>query len=273
MLLRRRAASIALLLAIGVGLVAYVYVQIYTPTVGAPNYWENNTGALVPLVLFTLLAGGILTSGFYLGVDRIALQAGRRFGPTAIRGTGLAALLGGILWSAGSLLPITRAIPATPVVSVGIDTGASGLLIAGMIGLYARYGNGPAARTRQGVTLVAAGLLISIIGTLLRHVVWYAPIRTGALGYPARVLDGVGLLVLLGGFLVVGVACWRRQVIPRWLGGVVIAAVIGFVCISVGKYAIRGLWRIEPMVGFGLVGVGIGYHLLDDPDSGAVSPE
>lgn len=261
-MLRRRWSTLAFLL-VGIALLGFVYLRIYTPTVTVPNYWENNTGGLVPLMAVTALAGVSLAGGLFLGVDWLTHRVTPRLTPRRIQMTGLCLVLGGLLWVSVSHPPLPRLLPRVRV--AGIQLAAVLLFIAGIVGLYARYWPEHDARPRHGTALLASGLVVLTAAAVLRRLIWYVPVRTGALRFPTQVLDAVGFITLLAGTVLLGIALWHHDSAPRWLGVVVLSAGTAVLFLGVGKYPIRVLWRIGPLLGYGIMGVLAGIHLSLNP--------
>jgi hypothetical protein len=234
------------------------------PTVTSPNYWENNTGKLVPLLLIGYVAGGSLIGGIFLGFDSVALRLLNRFDSKRTRVIGLGSVLGGLLLVSGSFRSLFRAAPAPRFTMATINIGGSLLLILGVIGLYARYGQRHWKSSRRGMALIAAGLTVSILGTVLTLISIYAQARTGALSQPTSVLSNIGSLVFLTGSLLFGMRLWQQANVLKWVGVSLVAAVLVFVIIAVGRYHIV-FWRFGEMIGFGVAGVVIGYRLWRCP--------
>lgn len=180
-----------------------------------------------------------------------------------IRWGGLAAMLGGTLWVIGTLIHaskprgcIAEECAFRPMRESGVLDGTlmllSVLLFAvGAVGLLifvrrsGRFG-------RAGKT----GVLIGAVGAAL--LVIASPIRALFFGgdfplMPFFVIPGV--LALIVGFLLVGIAILRAGVLPRWVA----------VLIIVGALAMLGFneqtWRALMAIPFGVAWVAVGYAL------------
>jgi hypothetical protein len=190
----------------------------------------------------------------------------------AVPWSGPAALLGGALWIAGCVLTATRPegcvgdacdLPGRSMrEGTAVDAGlllASMLLIGfGLVGLVlrARTGGRFGRLGRIGAVL-AGGALATLAGAGLIQAVFFAgdfPLM------PWFVIPGVLALIL--GVLLIGVAVLRARVLPRWVGGLLI----------VGALALLGFndqdARVLLGVPFGMAWIAVGLV----PRAGSVDP-
>lgn len=255
----RHAALAAVLLAGGVAVLAEVLDRIYAPTVADPNYWVGHTGGLVPLLLAVVAAGLAGAAGLTLLIG-LALRGS----PVAIAPLGLlgiAALLGGILW-----LPLVwmlvPGVPGAPTVSNAFPVLPPVLVaIGGGVGILAAYGPGVGDARRRAAALLAAGAVLDVAAAGLGWWTRMRPVRTGALGYPVEVVDGVGVVTWLAGSLLLAGSALRRDVVPSWIGGVLLAAVAFAVVVPlVRMLGITPGW-LRPTAGFGVAWLAVGVQL------------
>lgn len=248
----------------GITLVTYVYAEIYSPTVAQPNYWVANSGGLLPLLFVSLIGDILLAGGVFLGVERLLIRARRGITPRLVRVTAGAAVLAGLIWLAfdqfrfGSILRTRMAV-------LGLGIGTPLLAAVGIIGLYALYGDEQATYARRGAALIGVGLTFDGFETVLSGLLIHVPMRTGALGYPASVLDGVGVLIFASGSVLFGLLLWWRSDVPRWIGGLLVVGVSGYLLVLIGQHYVRPLWDLIATIGLGVAWLGIGYHLWRSP--------
>lgn len=180
-----------------------------------------------------------------------------------IRWGGLAAMLGGALWVIGTLVHaskprgcIAEECAFRPMRESGVldgtlmllslllfAVGAMGLLI--LIRRSGRFGR----VGKTGVLVGAAGGALLVIAGLIQAIFFGGDFPL----MPFFVIPGV--LALIVGFLLVGIAILRAGVLPRWVA----------VLIIVGALAMLGFneqtWRALMAIPFGLAWIAVGYGL------------
>ena len=184
---------------------------------------------------------------------------------TLYRASGLALLLGAVLFIVGSILSFAGA-PLTPLwlVMTGVWISGMVLQLLGMPGIVAR-------QAKQSGWLGFVGFLLTFLGwflltgfyvvddlilspwldALAPHVYaqWFVNPAVGVSIHVANSLLGVGGMLL-------GIATTRAGVLPRWAGLLLIAAVVGL-----GSFVIGNLTSVA--VGLIVLGLGwMGYALL-----------
>lgn len=260
-----RGLSAVLLIISGIALLTFVYAEIYMPTIDQPNYWENNTGGLVPLVLLGFVGDLLLASGLFLLVEHLLVRARRGITSGRVRLTAGAAFLAGVIWLVTSDRVLFRSIAPSRIADLALSIVPPLLGVIGIVGLYARYGNIQEPHTRRGTALLGVGLIIDIFATVLQESTRIVPVQTGALSYPVTVLEGVGILILATGAVLLGVALWRRSDVPHWISGLLVVGVGGYPLILVGRNFFDPMWYPGATIGLGVVWLGIGYHLWQSP--------
>ena len=180
-----------------------------------------------------------------------------------VRWSGLAAMLGGALWVVGTIIHaskprgcIAEECAFRPMresgALVGILTLLSVVLLAvgaaGLVVLVRRSGHfGKAGKA--GIFVGAVGAALLVAATLIQAVFFGGDFPL----MPHFVVPG--LLALVGGFLLVGIAILRAGVLPRWVA----------VLIVVGALAMLGAneqtARVLLMIPFGVAWVAVGYAL------------
>ncbi len=187
-----------------------------------------------------------------------------------VRWGGLAAMVGGTLWVIGTLIHaskpkgcIAEECAFRPMRESGaldgILTLLSVLLLAvgalGLLVLVRRSGRFGMAG-KAGVLVGAVGAALLVIVILIQAIFFGGDFPL----MPYFVVPG--LLALVVGFLLVGIAILRSGVLPRWVALLVI----------VGALAMLGAneqtWRVLLMIPFGVAWVAVGYALW----SGAGAP-
>ncbi len=187
-----------------------------------------------------------------------------------IRWGGLAAMVGGALWIVGTLIHASK--PRGCIAEEcafrnmresgaldGILTLLSVVLLAvGAVGLvtlvrrYGRFGMGGKA----GVLIGAAGAALLAIATLAQAIFFSGDFAL----MPYLVVPG--LLALVVGFLLLGIAILRAGVLPRWVAALVIVGALFM--LGTNEQTARVLLTIP----FGVAWVAVGYALW----SGAGAP-
>ncbi len=180
-----------------------------------------------------------------------------------IRWGGLAAMLGGTLWVIGTLIHaskprgcIAEECAFRPMRESGaldgiltllsvllLAVGAAGLLV--LVRRSGRFGK----MGKAGVVIAAAGVALLVIVSLIQSVVFGGDFPL----MPYFVIPG--LLALVVGFVLVGIAILSAGVLPRWVA----------VLIIVGALAMLGAneqtARVLLMIPFGVAWVAVGYVL------------
>jgi hypothetical protein len=186
-----------------------------------------------------------------------------------IRWGGLAAMLGGVAWAVSGIVHFVLVYPAagtgplnstsTYLIESAHAVAEAGMLRA-LLGLRARQAP---AYGRLG----AAGFIVAFLGTaLLCAITVTAIITQDALG--EALLNSIfisGVLGLLLGFPLLGIATLRAKVLPRWCGLLLIAHFPLFVFLF-SSYGWGG-------VVLGLLWLALGYALLSarEPATGRPS--
>jgi hypothetical protein len=200
-----------------------------------------------------------------MAVKKIA----RRRNPTMlhsisfVRWCGLAAMLGGALWVIGNVIHASKpqgCIAAECALRPMRDTGAledilmllslmlfvvgaAGLLVlARRLGRFGRMGN-------TGVVIGAVGVVVLVIAGLIQALFFGGDFPL----MPGFVIPGV--LALIVGFVLLGIAILRAGVLPRW----------GALLFIVGALAMLGFneqnWRTLLAIPLGVAWVAVGYVL------------
>ena len=137
--------------------------------------------------------------------------------PTWIRLSGLAALLGGLVWTISWLLNAQTAEGNRAV--LGLTEGNLRamlnlpvlLLLAGLVGLYRLHAGRCGKLGILGFGLTLLGMALLLVGNITEY---------GLLGDPTDgrgwALIGFGFLVIPVGMLLFGIAVIRADVLPRW---------------------------------------------------------
>ncbi len=167
------------------------------------------------------------------------------------------ALLAGAAWIAAAAVAYSAIASGEPPYSY-LDEAAYGVALAaslaGLAGLHARQASG------RGGRLGAAGLFAALVGAaLLSAGSALAALAGGALDW----LPGLGLLGLLLGFVLSGVATFRAGLLPRWCGLLLI------VCLPLAGVLASALGEAALGVSLGLAWLALGYVLSTRRDLSA----
>lgn len=180
-----------------------------------------------------------------------------------VRWSGLAAMLGGMLWTIATVIHaskprgcIAEECAFRPMresgALVGILTLLSVVLFAvGAVGLVilARRSGHFGKAGKVGIFIGALGAALLVIATLIQAIFFGGDFPL----MPHFVVPG--LLALVVGFVVVGIAILRARVLPRWVAALII----------VGALAMLGAneqtARVLLMIPFGVAWVAVGYAL------------
>jgi hypothetical protein len=167
------------------------------------------------------------------------------------------ALLAGAAWIAAAAVAYSAIASGEPPYSY-LDEAAYGVALAaslaGLGGLHARQASG------RGGRLGAAGLFAALVGAaLLSAGSALAALAGGALDW----LPGLGLLGLLLGFVLSGVATFRAGLLPRWCGLLLI------VCLPLAGVLASALGEAALGVSLGLAWLALGYVLSTRRDLSA----
>ena len=200
-----------------------------------------------------------------------------------IRWSGLAAMLGGLLWMVlGALAGMTGG--STKV--LGLTEGAYSrmftvsllLVTAGLAGLYARQAGRFGRLGAAGFVLAFIGLALMVLGIVIEW--WisdliFADVQPGQFKPGAHAGWGiflVGFCVLAVGFVLVGIATIQAKALPRWSRA--LPLVIGLlpasgflVALSIGEWGL-----LSPGLGWMLLGYVLWSHQTEAPVQSSVSP-
>ena len=188
-----------------------------------------------------------------------------------IRWSGLAAMLGGLLWIV--LVPLQGMAESTKVLGLTegaynrMNTASLLLLTAGLAGLYARQAGRFGRLGVAGSVLAIIGLALVVLGNVIEF--WisdliFADVQLGEFKQVGVGSFLIGLCVLAVGLVLVGIATIQAKTLPRWsrVLPLVIALLLasGFlVALSIGEW---GFWLIVLSLGPGWVL--LGYVLWSD---------
>lgn len=186
--------------------------------------------------------------------------------PDAIRKGGLAAVLGGVFWVSSALLTAAkprgciggecefRTMRETGALDSALFLLALLLFAVGTAALVARLRNtgGLGRLGRAALILAATGAALGAAGMVLN--LWDSSL------VPAFIIPG--LLAVIFGFLLLGVAVLRSGALPRWASALLV----------VGAVAMLGFndqnWQVLMAIPFGIGWIAVGYALW----SGAGEP-
>ena len=193
---------------------------------------------------------------------------------TLYRASGLALLLGAVIWIVGSILSFAWT-PITPLWLVMTGLWISGMVLLGLPGIVARQAPRAGWLGFVGFLLMFLGwfLLTSfyvvddlIISPWLDalapqvYAQWFVNPAVGVSIHVANSLIGVGGVLL-------GIATTRAGVFPRWAGLLLIAAAV----VALGTFVIGSLTSVA--VGLVVLGLGwMGYALLTAKGEAAPRP-
>ena len=176
--------------------------------------------------------------------------------PSLVRWGALAALVSGVLWIVGGLLHL--AYPQDPPGALGhflnylgtaIFSGAYLGMLGGLVGLHARQVGLYGRLGTAGFFLAFAGAALAFVGQATSAIF---P-KEGTLGWlfsdPGFGFQA-GILLMILGLVLLGVATLRARVLPRWCGFGIIALVVFSILGAYGGF-----------VAFGLVWLALGYTL------------
>lgn len=180
-----------------------------------------------------------------------------------IHASGVAALLGGVLWMVGTVLHAleprgcvgaecaTRPMRDSSALVAVLAVGAAVLIMVGVAGLVRlAQDSGRLGRSgRVGVRVGVAGLVALLTVGMVQLVLFGGDFQL----MPYFVLPGMGAVVV--GFLLVGIAIVRAGVLPRWAG----------VLLVLGSLALVGANEqtelVLLMLPFGLAWAAAGYAM------------
>lgn len=122
---------------------------------------------------------------------------------------GLAAVVGGLLWAAGAYVGGTQGGTqgGDPGLSETLFFASTPLLLAGIFGMYARYGRETRGMGRTGFAQAAAGLLLLALAL-------GAGLFAGVEGSAGATF--FGLIILALGLSLVGMESLKHRLLPRW---------------------------------------------------------
>ena len=200
-----------------------------------------------------------------------------------IRWSGLAAMLGGLLWMvlgalAGMTGGSTKVLGLTEGAYCRMFTVSLLLVTAGLAGLYL-YARQAARFGRLGVAgfvLAFIGVALMVLGNVIEWWIsdlMFADVPLGEFKPGTRAGWGIfliGLCVLSVGLVLVGIATIQAKALPRWsrvlplVTGLLLAS--GFLALSIGEW---GLWVILLSLGVWML---LGYVVWSDqgPSAGPV---
>lgn len=190
--------------------------------------------------------------------------------PDTIRKGGLAVVLGGVFWISGALLTASRprgCIGDECAFRTMRETRAlDGILFILSLLLFATGTAALAARLRNAGRLGRlgrAGLILAAVGAALGAVGMVLNVWDSSL-VPAFIIPG--LLAVIVGFLLLGVAALRSGTLPRWASALLV----------VGALAMLGFndqnWQALMAIPFGIGWMAVGYALWSRPDESARYP-
>lgn len=190
--------------------------------------------------------------------------------PDTIRKGGLAVVLGGVFWISGALLTASRprgCIGDECAFRTMRETRAlDGILFILSLLLFATGTAALAARLRNAGRLGRlgrAGLILAAVGAALGAVGMVLNVWDSSL-VPAFIIPG--LLAVIVGFLLLGVAALRSGTLPRWASALLV----------VGALAMLGFndqtWQALMAIPFGIGWMAVGYALWSRPDGSARYP-
>jgi hypothetical protein len=169
---------------------------------------------------------------------------------------GLLGILGSLLWLSLNTVLSPEWGPPGSRNYLGYETvsrlwaPAFALILCGCAGLYARYPLGQARAGRAGFRLAAAGLVLMIAGNIAEF--WfftrqpYDELNIRALAWISVLL---GMLVLLVGSALLGVAGLRQRTLPGWAGAVLVLLLPLFLVAFVARW-FEGAWFTVALLGF-----------------------
>ena len=202
--------------------------------------------------------------------------------PKPIRWSGLAAMLGGVLWMV--LVPLAGMTESRKVLGLTegaysrMNTASMVLLIGGLVGLHARQQSRSGRLGLAGFVMSFVALTLMFVGNVIEW--WISDLafdtiegefKPGAhAGWGSFLL---GLVLLSVGLVLLGIATIRAKLLPRWSRvlplaiGLLLAS--GFlVALSIGEW-----WFGVIILSLGLGWVLLGYVLWSDQEELAVQSD
>ena len=164
-----------------------------------------------------------------------------------IRWSGLAAMLGGMLWLGHGLAVLVHPAywafrePADYLVS-GLYSAALLALAVGFAGLHAWQGGRAGRVGTSGSLLACGGASLAGVGNLAEHA-----FGLGAVGWWVYL---PGILGLTAGWLLLSVATVRAGVLPHWCGWALGIGLLGLLLVARGGGLLVGLGWLA--LGYGL---------------------
>ena len=204
-----------------------------------------------------------------------------------IRWSGLAAMLGGLLWMvlgalAGMTGGSTKVLGLTEGAYCRMFTVSLLLVTAGLAGLYARQAGRFGRLGAAGFVLAFIGLALMVLGIVIEWWIsdlMFADVPLGEFKPGTHAgwgIFGVGFCVLAVGLVLVGIATIQAKALPRWSRA--LPLVIGLlpasgflVALSIGEWGF-GLILPSPGLGWMLLGHVLWSHQTEAPVQSSVSP-
>lgn len=198
----------------------------------------------------------------------------QRSSSSLIRWGGLAAMVGGVLWTASNIIHASKPrgciadeCAFRPMRESGVLDGSLFLFAllffaVGAVALMirARHAGRFGRLGRVGVVTAMIGVVLLVIASLIQTIVFNGDFRL----MPYFVIPGA--LALIGGFLLLGIAVLRAKVLPRWVALLLIIgslAMLGF-----NEQNAQTLMAIP----FGIAWMAVGYTLWSEGDAPARQP-
>lgn len=180
-----------------------------------------------------------------------------------IRWSGLAAVLGGLLWSVAAVLHsqepvgciaeqcLTRPMRETSGVVSAMTLAGTLLIGLGTAGLVVllRHAGRFGRTARRGAILGVAGLIVMVLAALVQAVFFNGDFPL----MPYFLLPGG--LAAIAGFLMIGIAVLRGRVLPRWAG--ILLAVTSVLMLAFNEQTYAVLLGIP----FGIAWIAVGLVL------------
>ena len=170
------------------------------------------------------------------------------------RWSGLASMLGGVLWSLKAILDADDAVAGPNGATDALFFAVPLLLLVGLAGLYARYA-GPVAGLGQ------TGFIQGFIGLALLVAGFVASFSFNVEG--AGQILSFGFLILAFGLILLGFATLKTEALPRWnFLPLTMGVLIPLEVILSGVAAVSAVLSVL----FGIGWVLLGYLLWTDTD-------